>query len=277
MPTMRESLQYFSVFILTVAVNATAQAYGPTGHRIVGAIAAGYLCSDARATVASLLAGQSLAQAGLWPDTIRGERAWRHTAPWHYVNVADDVPIGRASGGERGDVLQALARFRAELADASRPLEQRVNALRFLAHFVADVHQPLHVGRADDRGGNEIAVSVAGRRSNLHRVWDAEALLRADRQARGSDYAAQVDAVRALTASRVAELQADAVLDWARESRAERHNVYAYSAPEAARAVVLDEVYLARAGRISMLRLSAAGVRLAGVLNGLFCPPAEGS
>ena len=275
MPVMREWLQHFSVIVLTLAVNSAAYGYGPTGHRIVGEIADGYLCSEARETIAGMLAGQSLADAGLWPDHIRGDRAWRHTAPWHYVNVADDVPIERATGGEAGDVLQALVRFRSELADESRSNSQRADALRFLTHFVADVHQPLHVGRADDRGGNDIAVSAAGRRSNLHRVWDAEALLRADRQTRDIDYVAQVDSVRALTAARVAQLQAGAVLDWARESRAERHYVYGYPALEPARGIVLDEAYLAGARERSMLRLSAAGVRLAGVLNGLFCPGEE--
>ena len=276
MPVMRAGLQHFSGFVLIVAFSAAAHGFGPTGHRIVGAVAAGYLCSEARETVAGLLAGQSLANAGLWPDRIRGDPAWRHSAPWHYVNVPDGVPIEQASGGERGDILQAIGRFSAELADESLPAGQRAEALRFLAHFVADVHQPLHVGRADDRGGNDIAVSVAGKRSNLHRVWDAEVLLRADRQARGIDDAAQVDIVRALTADRVAELQADAVLEWARESWALRHNVYAYSEPEPARGVVLGEAYLGRAREISMLRLSAAGVRLAGLLNGLFCPVPEG-
>jgi hypothetical protein len=193
-----------------------------------------------------------------------------HAGPWHYINVPDGETIQRVERSDNGDVLQAIARFHAELADPAVPERYRAEALRFLVHFIADLHQPLHVGREQDRGGNRIAVLLGGDRSNLHRLWDAQALLKADRRTRRYRVRDQTQAIRALTAPDVARLQATAVLDWAAESKHLRPYVYA-TVPRGADTFRPDADYLARAREISMLRLSQAGVRVAGVLNGLFC------
>jgi hypothetical protein len=275
MPVMRIALQHIIAAVVLMLLSTYTQAFGPTGHRIVGTIAESWLCPAALRETERLLGDQSLAEAGLWPDWIRGDRQWRHTSPWHYVNVADDVPMEQASGGDRGDVLQAIERFRGELADPQISDEGRAQALRFLAHFVADVHQPLHVGLAEDRGGNSIAVRVDGRSSNLHRVWDAEALLREDRRRHEYGDEEQTEALRALTAPERAALQASSVLDWAAESRDFRSYVYNYPPPPAGAKAELDTAYLDGAGEITRLRLSRAGVRLAGLLNVLYCPADE--
>ncbi len=273
MPFVRAALQLVSLSVLSAICAGEAPAYGPTAHRIVGIIAESYLCASAAAAVDEILEGESLAEAGLWADRIRGDPGWRHASPWHYVNVADDVPIEAAEGdAERGDVLRAIARFRAESGDDAVPPARRAEALRFLVHFVADVHQPLHVGRAEDRGGNRIDAVVEGQRTNLHALWDAELLLRRDRRAHGYTVADQAREVRALTSRDVGALQGSGVLDWARESKAVRPYVYGYARP-AAGPFAPDDAYLAMAGEISMLRLSQSAVRLAGVLNELFCRP----
>lgn len=275
MPFVRAALQLVSLSVLSTICAGEALPYGPTAHRIVGMVAASYLCPDATAAVDDILDGESLAEAGLWADRIRGDPAWRHASPWHYVNIADDVPVETAEGGgERGDVLRAIARFRAESGDAAVPPARRAEALRFLVHFVADVHQPLHVGRAEDRGGNEIDVVVEGKRTNLHALWDAELLLRRDRREHGYSVADQAREVRALTAQDARALQRSGVLDWAGESKAVRPYVYGYARP-AAGPFAPDDAYLAMAGQVSMLRLSQSAVRLAGVLNELFCAAGE--
>jgi hypothetical protein len=240
-------------------------------------IAAADLCPEAEVAVTSLLDDESLADAGLWADRIRGDPSWRRAAPWHYVNVADDAPIESASGGDRGDVLQAIARFRRELTDAQLPAARRAEALRFLVHFVADVHQPLHVGRADDRGGNRIAVALDGKRSNLHQLWDGQALLRADRVEHDYPVADQARAIRALADAEVPQ-PAPALapeLSWARESQQLRHLVYAGVPRPGEAAFEPDAAYLATAREITLSRLSYAAARLAGVLNAAWCSSPE--
>ena len=271
MPVMRVAAQV-SIFLLTGWVMAPcAGAFGPEGHLLVGAVAERDLCADARNAVNQLLEGQSLGQAGRWPDWIRSDPEWNHTRTWHYINVGDDEPIEQVVKGDHQDVLWAIRRFDRRLADETLTAEERATALRFLAHFTADVHQPLHVGRAEDRGGNRIAVRVGKRITNLHAVWDAEALLKDERKKRGLTRDQQAQGLVVRTQGRVAAFQADAPLEWARESQALRALVYAFPAPEGDAAVRLEGEYLAAATDIVHSRLSAAGVRLAGRINRIFC------
>jgi hypothetical protein len=246
-------------------------AFGPEGHVLVGAVAERHLCPQARDEVDRLLDGQSLGQAGRWPDWIRSDPQWRHTRTWHYINVGDDEPIEQVSGSAHQDVLWAIDRFEMQVADGTLPPEDRATALRFLAHFTADVHQPLHVGRAEDRGGNRIVVRVGNRTTNLHAVWDAQALIMGARRARESTREQDVQALVVLTRGEVGSLQADPPRVWALESQALRSLVYAFAVPEGAAAVSLDDAYLAVATGIARSRLSEAGVRLAGQLNRIFC------
>ena len=241
-------------------------AFGPTGHRVAGHIADGYLCGKTRAALAPLLAGKSLAEAGLWPDTIRRAPEWQHTQTWHYINVADHGSVTRAARKNGDNVLSALARFEAQLRDESLPVGQRSIALRFVVHFVADIHQPLHVGRAEDRGGNRIAVLVDGRESNLHAVWDAE-LLRPPGRPSPRDWARSLPRPSGPEASRWQRDQPDT---WGRESQALRGQVYAFG--RADDPAVLPAGYLAGARAVVERRLVQAGVRLAGRLNAMLGP-----
>ena len=143
--------------------------------------------------------------------------------------------------------------------------------MRFVAHFIADVHQPLHVGRLRDRGGNRIDVIIGRRKSNLHRFWDAQWLLKRDRRIRDLDTARQIASIDALVADRIDVLQSVGVLDWARESHVVRPKVYAF-AGAGGQPVRLDGAYVTMALEISRTRLATAGVRLAGSLNEIFCP-----
>jgi len=271
MPVMNVSVQLIGVLLAGILLVSNTYAYGPLGHEIVAEIAASNLCAEATVEVERLLGGESLGRASRWPDGIRDQPKWRKSKPWHFINVLDNDRIEDAIGASRGDVIWAIETFRDELADPNLSRSRHLEALRFLAHFVADVHQPLHVGRDRDRGGNSIDVVIDGRKSNLHRFWDAQRLLKLDRKRRGYGAAGQIAAISGLAADRVDVLQSAGVLDWARESKALRATVYAFDEPARRAPVVLDEQYRATALEISRARLGAAGVRLAGTLNDIYC------
>ncbi len=235
---------------------------------MVGTIAESRLCPETRALVESLLDGTSLAKAGQWPDWIRREPRWKHTRPWHYINVADDQSIEDATGGRRGDVLQALAWSEGEFRDAGLGRKRRATALRFFAHFVADVHQPLHIGHEIDRGGNTVKVSVAGKVTNLHALWDAQGLLRASG---GSGSAGQVAAMQGLVAGFGAQDLQGSPLDWARESRGYLLYVYDIKRKNAELMLQPEASYLDGARTIVKRRLALAGLRLAQRLNAVGC------
>ena len=260
---------------VVVAPPGQALAWGPLGHRVVGLLAEPKLCPAAHNQVADLGGGESLAELGLWADTIRDDPQWKRSAPWHYMNVAD-LPRGAGAAAARaaidafrhppeGDVLEALARFEKTLADSHRPRAERADALRFVVHFVADLHQPLHVGRASDRGGNEIDVQVDDKVVNLHRFWDTDVL--AQRHLGAERYAQRLEAPLAATPAARAH---DAPAAWAAESLLLRPGVYGF-APAARGAARLDDAYLRDAQRVADERLVLSAARLAATLNAMFC------
>jgi hypothetical protein len=240
-----------------------ALAFGPAGHRIVGHIADQYLCPDARRELGPLLGTLTLADAGVWPDQLRSRPEWAHSKPWHYINVTDNGSVAAAARASDDNVLAVLARFEAALRNRKLPLEQRSIALRFIAHLVADIHQPLHVGRQADRGGNRVEVIVRGKRSNLHAVWDGLALSAAARR-RPADYARQLE----MATPEIQRWQAAGPLVWAHESMALRPVVYAFGTETVP--PTLSQHYLDTARTVLDQRLAQAGIRLAGRLNAAF-------
>lgn len=154
-------------------------------HELVAELAERQLSASARAGALDLLAGEAdhLAEVAAWADQVRDQPGYRWSAPLHYVNFprgqCDYQPARDCAGGSC--VVAALERFRGELADEGLPRVRRAEALKFLIHLVADIHQPLHCGSQHDRGGNTHQLNVEGEGSNLHRVWDYSMLARGGR------------------------------------------------------------------------------------------------
>lgn len=260
MPAMPAAVHLASSLAAILAgwsLSLPLHAFGPTGHRVAGRVAERHLCPGAALRMAPLLGDWSLASVGLWADIIRSDPAWEHSRSWHYLNVDDQASIPAATRRSEDNVLVALGRFEARLGDSGLPLRQRQEALRFVVHFVVDIHQPLHVGRAGDRGGNLRPVllprSLAGNPTNLHAVWDGEALL-----------SGEAEAAWTATQYPVGTWAYTGPAAWAEESRRLRNLVYDLPPgplPEPGQA------YLDQARQVLRLRLAQAGVRLAVRLN----------
>lgn len=168
---------------LAALASADAWAWGSAGHRMVAALAASELTPAARAEVARLLRGEAdptLAGVANWADGLRDHPPAddpdiaKRTSRWHYVNLdEDDCGYAPPKHCPDGDcVIEAIRRQRDLLADRGQSDAVRAQALKFLVHFVGDVHQPLHTfGR--DKGGNTFQLQVDGRGTNLHALWDS--------------------------------------------------------------------------------------------------------
>jgi len=253
---------------------ADALAFGGLGHRTAGLLAERVLCPAARSEVADLGDGKSLGELGLWADTIRPDPAWERAVPWHYINFPD-LPPGAGLEQARaaidafhhppeGDVLTAIVHFTAILADRSRPREERSEALRFVVHFVVDVHQPVHVSRASDGGGTELDVRIGDDVRSLHGFWDTTVFNRrgVPPEQFAQDLEASFDAVPTARAH-------DPPAQWAAESLVLRPTVYSFAPAEGP--VPLDDAYRQMAQRIAEQRLVLAAARLAATLNGALC------
>jgi hypothetical protein len=238
-------------------------AWGADGHRIVAEIASKHLSPATQAWVQSLIFGQTLADASVWADEIKGAR--RSTAPWHYADIAADAKefnLDRDCPKE-GCVVSAIQRYCTVLRDERASVADRTEALKFLIHFVGDVHCPMHVANAHDKGGNDVAVEFFHNRTNLHRVWDTLLIERQKRNWRA--YASQLE--KAISDQDKKKLSACTnPAEWATQTH-KATITCAYVIPKDGQ---LGQEYFDRCMPVMDGQLSTAGIRLATLLNSLF-------
>jgi hypothetical protein len=255
------------ILVLLLIAPSSVLAWGANGHRIVGRIAANHLTAEAAVAVASLIGPESLDQAATWADDIRNDPNWqpplKNPSPWHYISIDDGETLETTVRSPDGDVLEAIGRFSAVLRSAQATRQAKQEALRFVVHFVGDVHQPLHVGRRADRGGNDVKVTLFGEETNLHSVWDS-GLIESEKLS-FSELAAFIDRP---TQGELRTWQSAAPADWVRESKAVRDRIYKIGDGKLSYQYAFDNMPLIKR------RLLQAGVRLAGVLNSIFARPA---
>jgi hypothetical protein len=237
--------------LATSAMVGPAWGWGRIGHRVAGKIADSRLTPTARAAVASLLEpGESLADVSTWADEVR--RDFPESGPWHYVNVPITEPRYDARFvPKEGCVITKIDDFR-----------------KILVHFVQDMHQPVHVGHRDDRGGNDLQVQFFGQGSNLHRVWDSGLIEHVERP--------EKDWVEALSKTITPEL-ADSWSkggppEWANESLDIARQAYRNPADntELKKGARLGQPYQDANLPLAERRVTQAGVRLAWILNTTF-------
>src|SRR6476659_3835490 len=259
-----------------------ALAWGKTGHRVVAAIADTQLSGLSRANVEEILGpGESLDEAANWPDEMRSAPGdfWRKTAtPWHYVTlngvIYDHAP-------REGDALEALKHFSMVLKDPNASREDRQTALRLIVQLYGDLHQPLHVGKCCDKGGNDVKVTWFGKPTNLHAVWDSQIV--DDEQLSFTELAAKLE--RHLSPQDVVKWWDINPRDWISESAEIRDTLYptARDLPKLPKGKKLKKgqpvlpdlsyFYVYKFTPVMERRLSQGGVRLAAYLNAIFAEP----
>jgi len=271
---MRSCLVPVLVAVLLALAPARPEAWGPDGHRIVARIALAHLTPRARLEIERVLAGDDFIEAANWADQVRGDRP--ETYNWHFVDVPYGIdeydPARDCPQLEGGDcVLAAIDRLRVVLGDPTADRLRRVEALKYLIHFVGDMHQPLHSITNADRGGNDVLVDLGGEQpSNLHAVWDRALVAR-----RNLDEASFAKTLLDQLAERPTAAGPVDPRAWALESHAVAEQVV-YRFPEFTpgrpppRPITLDAAYWERAAPIVDQQLTRGGIRLAALLNAIF-------
>ena len=172
----------FATALMAIALSSgwlalPAQAWGPEGHAVTGILALRALDDKARQALESLLGDiseRSIAARCNWPDHLRDQPHWDWAAPLHYVNIPRQGSYDRQRDCADGlCVTEAIKKYAGELQDSRHPAHSRGEAFAWLCHLVGDIHQPLHCGLAEDRGGNTIDIVFAGQQANLHQFWDS--------------------------------------------------------------------------------------------------------
>ncbi|MGO9919737.1 MAG: S1/P1 nuclease [Isosphaeraceae bacterium] len=270
-----------TIVCLLLAPNAPAWAWGRHGHRIVAKLAATRLKPAVLAKMRDMLdKDEDLASASNWADEHRTPQ----DTPWHYVNVPLESQSYDAKfcDPSKGCVVEKLKEFMNVLKDPNANHLAKRQALRFVIHLVADIHQPFHVASNNDRGGNLLQVRYFGEGTNLHAVWDFQILefdARSDTDQRGPT----VDEDAWVT--RLAKLTTPARLDkWSENKRVENWAdeslqlaKEAYKSPTTGK-MIRNGQFLAcdyQKWAIEKVeqRLAQAGVRLADILNNALDSP----
>lgn len=250
--------QAFLTLGLFLSFTPKVWAWGKIGHRVVGQVGQSFLTEKTKKMVAEILAGQSLADVSNFADEVRSDPHYDEYIPLHFVTIGRGQTYESSLRNAKGDVIVGIEKFSQILKDQSQPMDKRKEALSYLVHLIGDLHQPLHVGVAEDRGGNDIKVQWFGKESNLHKVWD-EQMLQFE-ELSYSEYAAMLE--RLYPPTKAQEWMNGDARSWASESQNLRDSLY----PKAGESD-LNYVYHYQHKAIAYQRLYQGGVRVAYQLN----------
>ena len=236
--------------------------WGQTGHRVIGLIAEGHLTRKASRKIQKLLEGKSLAFISTYADEIKSDRTYSKYSPWHYVNYALDTRYDVSNRADAGDIIYGIEQCVEVLSDANSSVEEQQFHLALLVHLIGDMHMPLHAGREEDRGGNDIKLSWFSKPTNLHRLWDSDLIESVNLSY--TELAAELNSQ--LSSNQRTQYNSGTYLDWIEDSHEAAATIYA-SAKEGDR---LAYRYSYEYNDLLFMQLQKGGVRLARLLNQLF-------
>lgn len=255
------SLYILTAFILLSIHSSAAVKWGATGHRAVGAIADQHTTNKTKRHIEKILNHQSLALVSTFSDDIKADPRYKEFETWHYVNMSFDENYEASKKNPNGDLITGIAYCKKIIKDDNASDEDKAFYLKMLIHMVGDLHQPLHVGREEDRGGNDIKLQWQNRDTNLHRVWDSQML-----ESYNMSYSELAKNAEYLTKKQVRFIQEGSVVDWVNDTQNLTKIVYG-SVEEGEN---LHYAYSYKYLDVARTQLQVAGIRLAKVLNELF-------
>ena len=277
--TMQRAVRAAGVALLLLGMGAPQSwAWGREGHRLTALVAEHYLTPETQVQIDLLLHGETLAGVAPWADDYRTNHP--ETAPWHFVDIPRDqakfdrdraCPLSASDPKSpwRDCVTDRILYFEGRLGDTSLSEKDRAEALKFLVHFIGDIHQPFHA-MGDDRGGNGVSVHFLGSdqcgayKCNLHGVWDESILEHAGLSEK--KYTERL--IEEIAANHWERLSGGSPVVWAEISH--HYAVEAY-APNGA---LLTREYVEAESKVVDAELALGGLRLARVLNRILGAPA---
>lgn len=239
----------------------TKNDWGKNGHRTTAKIAEGYLKGRAKRKIKKILEGKSLALVSTFGDDIKSDPAYRKYSRWHYVNIPSGKTYEEVKDELGENLIWAIQECVSKLKNENTPEKEQQFFLKMLVHLVGDLHQPLHVGHAEDKGGNDIDVKWFNKSTNLHRVWDSEMIEFFD-----MSYSDLARNEAELSRQEVKNIQKGNVLDWAMDSKNLVAKVYV-SAEEDEK---LYYRYMYDWFGVVRSQLQKGGIRLAKLLNEIY-------
>lgn len=254
---------YFCILFLfsSLITFAHAPQWGKTGHRATAEIAVSYLTDKAKKNIEKLLDGDGLALVSTYPDDIKSDPQYDEYAIWHYINIPEGENYETVKDTVGPNIIYALDKVKNGLKDEDTPRAEKQFYLKFLIHLIGDLHQPLHIGRPDDLGGNAIITFWFGETSNLHKVWDSEML-----DSYKMSYTELAANEAKLTKEELDEIKQGTPVDWMKEVHQITDEIY----DSAQNGDQLSYEYMYDWMPVVREQLQKGGIRLAKELNEIF-------
>jgi hypothetical protein len=255
-----KTTKYFLLTLIFSLAVSQAFAWGQLGHYLIGLMAEKQMKKSTRKKVEKVLFPMSLSRSGTWMDEVRSDRSFDYAETWHYL-TSNEGEYNPEIQEKTGDVYEAILRIKEELKKGGLDPKSEAEKLKMLIHMVEDIHQPLHVGKGNDRGGNDVKIEFFNQPTNLHALWDSGMI---DRQ--GMSYSEiGCELYRRLTPELKQKYRSASMQDWLKEAVSLRPMVY--NLPESKK---ISYQYMYENYGIAEERMIAASVRLAQILEEIY-------
>ena len=256
-----KALLFIPLLFIMTSSNEDVVFWGKNGHRATGKIAEKHLTRRAKKNIDKLLKGQSLAFVSTYADEIKSDRSFNKYYSWHYVNMDLDQSYQEAEKNPQGDLVTGIAECIKVLKDEKSTDDDKAFHLKLLVHFIGDLHQPMHIGQKEDKGGNTVQVQWFGSGTNLHSVWDSKMIDDWE-----MSYLELADNAADLSEEKIEAIEKGTVIEWVDEVHVLTKEVY--------NSVKVGENlrYRYSYNHFGTVRkqLQKGGIRLAKVLNDIF-------
>lgn len=249
----------FTLFLFFVlGLSITSFGWGRVGHHIIVEIAKNYVSKDVQDSINKYLGDMTWDAASTWMDELRGNTQYDYMKQWHYINIDKggqyDTTIENGN-----NVVKQLEVAIHNLKNRSKLTKEEINLnIKVLFHLMGDIHQPLHVGYGNDRGGNSIKVTFEGKQLNLHRVWDTDII-----EYKKLSTEVIEGMIDKTSHRRIRKIVRGNPVLWLNQSRENLDVVYSYTE-------VISEDYINKSTPIIENLLMDGGLRLGKVLNEIF-------
>ncbi|MBL51502.1 MAG: S1/P1 Nuclease [Candidatus Marinimicrobia bacterium] len=251
-------MKIFSITLIFSLFSQSVYGWGKTGHRVVGKVANTYLTKNAQMQIKRILGHNDLSRVSTWADEIKSDPDWKHAWNWHFCTIPDGEDY--ETGKYTGDAVEKIKEFSGVLKNLKASKEDKQVALKFLVHLIGDLHQPLHVGKGNDKGGNDIKVKWFGEETNLHSIWDYHLI--EHQKLSYTEYTEYL--LLGIDYGDVRSWQGDTLLTYINESKELRNQCYDFFDEN------LKWEYFYKNKALLEKRLLQGGIRLSGELNRIF-------
>ena len=248
-----------TILLLTIIIIGCLNAYSwsKEGHQIVAEVAKHYLKKQVADSVQKYLDTLSYGEAANWMDNLKGQKEYDYLKPWHYVNIPKDKTYVVS---EKPNVINQLQFAIDNLKNKNKLTSAEISFnLKIVFHLLGDLHQPLHCGYAEDKGGNSLELNCLDHKDNLHHVWDKSII---ENLKINTDTC--LNYTKTFSKRKIKRIQKINIISWVSEARLLLPSIYNYNDQ------IIDQKYINQNKPIIIKQLSNAGLRLSFILNLVF-------